>query len=68
MGIVHQRASFRALIDVRRLHFGMELHAADPVVLIVDSYEQDVGLIGGSQLRHGHYENDEGYDIFHDKE
>ena len=67
VGIVHQRASFRELIDVRRLHFGMEIHAADPVILVVDSYEQDVGLSAVLNCDMA-YENDEGYDIFHDRE
>jgi len=48
VSIVHQRAPFRELVDMRRLHFRMEIHAADPVILVVDGYEQDVGFIGGS--------------------
>ena len=68
VGVIHQRAPLRELVDVRRLHFGMKIHAADPVILVVDRYEQDVGLIGGSQVRHGQDENDEGYDIFHDRD
>ena len=39
VGIIHQRAPFRELVDVWRLHFGMEIHAADPVILVVDRYE-----------------------------
>ena len=53
MGIIHQCAPFREFVDMWRLHFWMEAHAADPVVLIVDSYEQDVGFIGSSKVGHG---------------
>ena len=48
-----QCAPFREFVDIWRLHFWMEVHAADPVILIVDSYEQDVGFIGSSKVGHG---------------
>ena len=38
-----QRATLGQRINRRRLHLRMPTHAANPVVLIVDSDEEDVG-------------------------
>ena len=46
-----QRAPLREPVDVRRLHLRMAAEAADPVVLVVDGDEQDVGPPGAGRLR-----------------
>ena len=45
MGIGEERSTGGELVDVGRLDHGVRIHAADPVVLVIDSDEEDVWLI-----------------------
>ena len=47
MGLFKENALLCERINVRRLRLGMSSEAADPIVQIVDSDEQDVGPIDG---------------------
>jgi len=52
MRVGKQRAAGGQTINMGRLHLRMTFQAADPVVLIVDGDEQDIGLLR-RQRRHG---------------
>jgi len=60
VSVVHQRAALGKLVDVGSLYFRMKVHATDPVVLVVDSDEQDIGLFGRSQAGKSKDGKDEG--------
>ena len=49
MRVGHQGAAGGQLVDVGGFDLGVASEAADPVVLIVDRDEQDVGLVFGEQ-------------------
>jgi hypothetical protein len=55
MGVEEQRAPGRERIDVRRLDLGMSAEAANPVVLIIDRDEENIGRSGGVD---GHAESE----------
>ena len=46
VGVGHDRAAAGELIDMGSLHHRVRIHAADPVVLVIDRDEKDVGLVG----------------------
>jgi hypothetical protein len=54
MRIEQRRASGREPIDVRRLRHRVAAERADPVILVVDRDEKDVGFLGRSGERGGH--------------
>ncbi len=45
MGVCEERSASGELVDIGRFDHGVRVHAADPVVLIIDSDEEDVWLI-----------------------
>ena len=47
MGLFKENALLRERINVRRLRLGMSSEAADPIVQIVDSDEQNVRPVDG---------------------
>ena len=47
MGVCEERSTGGELVDVGRLDHGVRIHAADPVVLVIDSDEENVGLFRG---------------------
>ena len=46
MSIGHKRSAIRKSIDVGSLHHGVRIHAANPVVLVIDSDEENIGFVG----------------------
>ncbi|MEZ5392613.1 MAG: hypothetical protein R2724_06955 [Bryobacterales bacterium] len=54
-----QRAARSEPVDVRRAGVGVPVHAADPVVEIVDGDHQDIGVIGGEERRGGENEGEQ---------
>lgn len=50
MRVEKNRPPLRKRINVRRLNLRMSVKTSDPIILIVDGYKQNIGLIGGSQM------------------
>ena len=46
MGIGKERSASSKLVDVRRLNQWMPIHTANPIVLIINSDEENIGLMG----------------------
>ena len=51
MSVVEKSSAFCESIDVRSLGIRVAVHATDPIVLIIDSDEEDVGLLGAMKKR-----------------
>ena len=51
MSVVEKSAAFGESIDVRGFGIWVTVHASDPVVLIIDSDEENVGLLGAVKKR-----------------
>ena len=49
MSVVEKSSAFCESIDVRSLGIRVAVHATDPVVLVIDGDEEDVGLLGSLQ-------------------
>ena len=47
VGVVEKGASGRQFVDVGGFGVGVSAHATDPVVLVIDRDEENVGLLGG---------------------
>lgn len=50
MRVGEERAALGEPVNVRRLHLRMPAEAADPVVLIINGEEEDIGLRRGVDL------------------
>ena len=44
MGVCEKRSTGGELVDVGRLDHGVRIHAADPVVLVIDRDEENIRL------------------------
>ena len=63
MGVREKGAAFCQGVDVRREGLGVDAEAADPVVLVIDGNEEDVGPLrcGGLESQGGEEDEQAGF-------
>lgn len=67
MGVGHNRAAIRKSVDVRSLHHWVRIHTTNPVVLVIDCDEENIGFVGRVGKDSGQHKNEVGQVTFHDK-